>query len=276
MKLENLILKFLTSKRFVKKAIEKLIEPSKGFENKFLKVAIVQMEYTLLPSVNAYVAFLNRFLSRMQNFSPDVIVFPGLIDTLLFGIFPLPLFPGNISSKIKRYSNITSKVTELIMLEISRKWNCTLVFGTSKGLFLHHRGEQANKILKTDRFSIAVVPKRLFLNSFKLSELVNNGVRLIVSVGVGTPEYNEQLEKKFVWVHSQMVGFYGLWSVMTGKLGNMTLKGKSCLTAPIPITNSLDGFVVKSDTTVGDIVLLAEVDQQKLEDFLVTYRFKKV
>ncbi len=272
MGISTFLFRLFNSRRTLQRSIERLIFPRAKCENDFLKIAVVQMEYTRLNSVKSFTAFLNRFLSRMQDFCPDIIVFPGFIDTTLFGLFPLFISRRSFARKLRQYSTLTSKICESVMAEISRKWSCSVVFGTSKGLLLYHEGQPTNGTVKTQKYSLAVVPKHAFFNSKRLAKLVDQGVRVIASAGVGTFNYNEQTEKKYCWVHSQMVGFYGLWSVMTGKINGGTLMGKSYVTAPIPVTNSLDGYIVKSDSNIGDVVLLAELDLQRLEEFLSTYR----
>lgn len=237
-----------------------------------VKVAVIQMDYTPVSGIGGFVTLINQFLVKMKDFSPQVIVFPHLMDAVFSGTFPFFLFPsGKLYTRtLKQCSAITSRVCERILAELSKIWNCSVIFGTTQGLMAYREGVKQNLIFETQEYKMAVVPKRLLASSVKLKKLIDDDVRIISTPGFGLVEYKEWDDRFYMWAHSQMIGFYGLWSAMSGRFFGKNLKAKACVVAPIPITNSLDGYIVKNTSAGGDTVLLAELDMYKLESFILS------
>lgn len=271
MGLTQFLLSLSLSKAQLQRWLKNLVQPFPSKKIKgVVRVAVVQMDYIQVSGVGGFLTLINDFLVKMRDFSPQVIVFPHLMDTILFRTFPLFLFPhGRGYVKMLRGSSpITSKVCETVMMELSRLWSCSVIFGTTRGLMAYQQGVKQNQIFETQDYKIAVVPKRSLVNSPKMEQLVKNGVRIISTPTFGLPDYREWDDRFYMWVHSQMIGFYGLWSVMSGKFLGSNLKARASVTAPIPITNSSDGYIVKNNFTGGDTVLLAELDMYRLESFI--------
>lgn len=271
MGLTRFLLSVSLSKTRLQRWLRNLVQPLPQKKIKgAIRVAVIQMDYISISGVGGFVTLINHFLVKMKDFSPQVIVFPNLMDTVLSGTFPLFLLsPGKQYAKtLNQSSMITSKVCENILAELSKIWNCSVVFGTTQGLMAYHEGVKQNSVFETQDYKMAVVPKRLLTNSTRLKQLTIDGVRILSSPGFGLVDYKEWDDRFYMWAHSQMVGFYGLWSAMSGKFLGQNLKARACVTAPIPITNSLDGYIVKNSSTSGDTVLLAELDMGKLESFI--------
>lgn len=271
MGLTSFLLSALLSKTQLDRWLKTLVQPSPQKRIKgAVKVAIIQMDYTPVSGIGGFVTLINRFLVKMKDFSPQVIVFPHLMDTLFAGTFPFFLFPsGKLYIRtLRQTSEVTSRVCEGIIGELSKVWSCSVIFGTTRGPAAYHAGVRQNLVFETQDYKLAVLPKRLVANSIRLKELIDDGVRILSTPGFGLADYKEWEDRFYMWAHSQMVGFYGLWSAMSGKFLGKDLKARACVTAPIPITNSLDGYIVKNSSTGGDTVLLGELDMYKLESFI--------
>ncbi len=271
MGLTRFLLSASLSKSQVQRWLKALVQPFPQRRIKgVVKAAVIQMDYTPVSGIGGFVTLINHFLVKMKDFSPQIIVFPHLMDSVFSGTFPFFLFPsGKLYTKTLRQSSaITSGVCEKIMAELSKVWSCSVIFGTTQGLMAYHEGVKQNLIFETQGYKMAVVPKRLLTSSMKLKQLTDDGVRILSSPGFGLADYKEWDDRFYMWAHSQMVGFYGLWSAMSGRFFGNNLKAKACVVAPIPITNSLDGYIVKNSSTSGDTVLLAELDMYKLELFI--------
>ncbi|MGB9820978.1 MAG: hypothetical protein ACPLVG_06440 [Pseudothermotoga sp.] len=255
--------------------------PSKKVKG-VIKAAVVQMDYIPVSGIGGFVTLINHFLVKMRDFSPQIIVFPHLMDTIFYRTFPIFLFSRGkrYARMLKECSVTTSRTCEKVMAEISKVWHCSVIFGTTQGLFVYNEGVRQESIFEVQDYKVAVLPKRLLTNSWKLKQLVDDGVRIVSAPGFGLSDYREWDDRFHMWAHSQMIGFYGLWSAMSGKFLGQDLKARASVTAPIPITNSLDGYIVKNNSLNGDTVLLAELDMFKLESFIqarnvpVTYNFK--
>ncbi|MFN4190338.1 MAG: hypothetical protein ACK4E2_05045 [Pseudothermotoga sp.] len=271
MGLTRFLLSSSLSRSQLQRWLKALVQP---FPQKSIKgvvrAAVIQMDYTPVSGIGGFVTLINHFLVKMKDFSPQVIVFPHLMDAVFSGTFPFFLFPsGKLYTKTLRQSSaITSRVCERIMAELSKIWNCSVIFGTTQGLMAYREGVKQNLIFETQEYKMAVVPKRLLTSSIKLKKLIDDNVRIISTPGLGLVDYKEWDDRFYMWAHSQMIGFYGLWSAMSGRFFGKNLKAKACVVAPIPITNALDGYIVKNSSTSGDTVLLAELDMYKLELFI--------
>lgn len=283
MGLTRFLLSTLLSKNKLQRWLRTLVQPFPQKRIKgAVKVAVVQMDYISISGIGGFVTLINHFLVKMRDFSPQIIVFPHLMDTIFSGTFPLFLLSSGkrYVKTLNQSSVITSRTCENVMAELSRIWNCSVIFGTTQGLMAYHEGTKQNMIFETQEYKIAVVPKRSLTNSLKLRQLVDNGVRILSTPGFGLTDYKEWDDRFYMWAHSQMVGFYGLWSAMSGKFFGKDLKARASVTAPIPITSSFDGYIVKNNSTNGDTVLLAELDMHKLESFIqsrktsIIYNFK--
>ncbi|GAB4309566.1 hypothetical protein [Pseudothermotoga elfii] len=271
--LVRFFLRFLlndTKLRYYSKFLEEPLQ--KMTSGNVVRAAVIQMNYSPVSGIGNFVELVNQYLEKMRNFSPQIIVFPNLLDTIIFGTFPAFFYlKGRRTVKlIKSCSSITSYACEKIMAELSNKWQCTVVFGTTVGQFVYHCGVKQKNVFSTSNYKIAVLPKRDIVNSEKLERYIKDGVRIIATTGCGVVDFNEWDDRFSMWVHSQMVGFYGLWSLMSGIVFGKEIKGRACVTAPVPITRSQDGYIVKSNTLQGDVVLLAELDMQKIDFFLLS------
>ncbi|MEJ5229388.1 MAG: hypothetical protein WHT65_05245 [Pseudothermotoga sp.] len=277
MGLTRLLLSFSLSTFQLQKSLKKLAQPSVMKKTKgVVKAAVIQMEYSPVSNINGLIMVINRFLMKMTDFGPDIVVFPHLIDTFFFRAFPLLLFIGTRHhvKAIRETSRTTSEVSERIMQELSKIWDCTVVFGTTRGLKVYQSGTEQSRLLKIGEHKMAVVPRRTLNSSIELDRLVSSGVRIIAAPGFGVVNYSDWDDRYQMWTHSQMVGFYGLWSAVSGRFLGKDLKARACVTAPIPITNSFDGYIVKNSSTSGDTVLLAELDMSKIESFVQSRKFQ--
>ncbi|MGJ8455001.1 hypothetical protein ACSFC1_06825 [Pseudothermotoga sp. U03pept] len=276
MGLTRFLLSLLLPNFQLQKSLRNLVQPGAVKRAKgVVKAAVIQMEYSPVSNVSGFIALINRFLIKMTDFGPDIVVFPHLMDSFLFRVFPLFLLIGtrHHAKAIRETSRTTSEICERTMAEFSKIWNCTVVFGTTQGHKVYHVGNRQSHILETKEYKMAVVSHRTLNNSIQLDRLVSSGVRIIATPGFGVADYSDWDERYHMWAHSQMVGFYGLWSAVSGRFLGKDLKARACVTAPIPITNSLDGYIVKNSSTTGDTVLLAELDMNKIESFVQSRKF---
>ncbi len=237
---------------------------------------MLQLEYDpSLRNGRVFADFFLSILSKISSFMPHVVVFPALTDLFFVnGIWSLPFFKRFPKNGLGIPDPVTQQC-EWFMAEVSRKMNCVVAFGTVHGLKLCGQGRfiAEKRVLVKDR-GLALVPKRWLTNSEFLSSLVEDGIRIVVTPTSGSNVYNEWDDKYHFWSHAQMVGYYSLKATLVGKVARNRLKDKACVCGPIPITQNHDGYIVRNESLEGSAVLLAELDMEKLENFLTEQRNK--
>lgn len=239
-------------------------------DDKVVRVAVLQLEYdNSFSSHRVFSEFFTSLFLKLSPFSPHAVVFPALTDLFFTGgIWSIPLL-GRFLKRELTASEKVSEQCERFMAEFSKKMRCTVVFGTRRGLRLYTAGS----VMKENRtlvkgYGFALLPKRFLVNSETLSSAVENGVRIVATPTCGVTNYSEWNDKYYFWSHAQMVGYYCLKATLVGKVFRNHLKDKACVCAPIPITQSQDGYIVRNDSVEGSDILLAELDMEKLERFL--------
>ncbi len=241
-----------------------------------VRTAVLQLEYdSSFKNRKIFTDFFTSLLSKIASFSPDVVVFPALTDLFFVrGVWSFPL-PGRFIKNRLKVPETVSKQCERFMLELSRRLNCTVAFGTTRGLKLCSGGRSlGEKRTKVKDYVLALVPKRLLASSEALAKLVEEGVRIVVTPTSGTNIYSEWDDKYYFWSHAQMVGYYCLKATLVGKLLQNRLKDRACVCGPIPITQNHDGYIVRNESLEGNAVLLAELDMERLEKFLLEQKSK--
>lgn len=239
-------------------------------EDRVVRVAVLQLEYdNSFNNQKVFMDFFGSLFLKLSSFSPHVVVFPALTDLFFIGgIWSIPLL-GRFLRKELNAPEKMSEQCERFMVEFSKKMNCTVAFGTRRGLKLCTTGYLVKeKRTSVKGYGFALAPKRLLVNSEALSSMVESGVRIVATPTCGTGNYSEWNDKYYFWSHAQMVGYYCLKATLVGEVFRNHLKDKACVCAPIPITQSQDGYIVRSDSTEGSTILLAELDMEKLEKFL--------
>lgn len=248
----------------------------RGEAENVVRAAVLQLEYDAsLRSGRVFKEFFLSLISKISSFLPHVIVFPALTDLFFVsGVWSLPFFKRIWKNKLK-VPDIVSQQCERFMAELSKRLHCTVAFGTVRGLKLCSDGKIINgRRVPVKNYNLALVPKRWLTNSEFLSSLVEDGVRIVVTPTTGNIVYNEWDDKYYFWSHAQMVGYYGLKATLVGKVFRNHLRDKACVCAPIPITKTQDGYIVRSESLEGSAVLLAELDMDKLEKFLIDQKNK--
>lgn len=237
-----------------------------------LRAAVLQLEYdSSFKNRKIFTDFFTSLLSRIASFSPDVVVFPALTDLFfVHGVLWSFPFSGRFLKNKLKVPETVSKQCERFMLELSRRLNCAVAFGTTRGLKLCSGGRSlVERRAKVKDYVLALVPKRLLASSEAMSKLVEEGVRIVVTPTSGASIYNEWDDKYYFWSHAQMVGYYCLKATLVGKLLQNRLKDRACVCGPIPITQNHDGYIVRNESLEESAILLAELDMEKLEKFLL-------
>jgi len=240
-----------------------------------LRVATVQIDYIRLSGIVEFSLFINQYLQKMSNFSPDLIVFPSLMDYLLLGTFPINLFSKNKRKLLKDMKfclhPLNRSVVEYMKM-ISQMWKCGVVFGTSQGVTGFLNGFETERIFETNNVKVLIASKQSTRNSFYLRKHTDAGVTVVAVPSVGIPSYDDWSEKIGIWGHSQLLGFYGLRATMSGSFFNMKFRDAAEITAPIPLTEKLDGYIAKNTDTSEDAVLLAELDIDRLSKYIASQK----
>lgn len=235
-----------------------------------VRVAVLQLEYdSSFSNHRVFTDFFISLFSKLSSFSPQVVVFPALTDLFFVGgIWSIPLL-GKLMRKDFTVSESVSEQCERFMAELSKRMNCTVAFGTRRGLRLYTAGSFIKeKQTLVNGYKLALLSKRWLVKSEALSKMVSNGVRIVATPTCGMNDYSEWDDKYYFWSHAQMIGYYCLKATLVGRILRNQLKDKACVCAPIPITQSQDGYIVRNESIEGSAVLLAELDMEKLEKFL--------
>ena len=150
-----------------------------------LRVATVQINYIRLSGIVEFSLFINQYLQKMSNFSPDLIVFPSLMDYLLLGTFPINLFSKDKRKLLKDMKFCLRLLNRSIveyMKMISQMWKCGVVFGTSQGIAGFLNGSETERVFETNNVKVLIASKQSVRNSFYLRKHTDAEVK-IVAIG---------------------------------------------------------------------------------------------
>ena len=271
--------KRLTIKGLKYSKIEKIVIPH------CINVCLLHFDARIFESSKDFVNFIYR---NIKDSLPkiDFLVLPPSLGTFLMGSIPFlnkHFYLKSGTTYIERFRELLSRRFEDIMKWFSKELDITIVSGGvdnekeiivqiySKGNLLYSKDilKEGPEVIKLNGYKLAVLNEEK-ARDFKTIRYFMEKKVYIYIVYTKKSSGNFWEDKLDIWARSQSQGVYGIKSALSGRIFGKMYKGRSAITAPIPLTPNLDGYLAKSDL-MGVTKLTATLNILKLTSYLKNY-----
>jgi hypothetical protein len=240
---ENILWKMVKKRLIPKRKISRVHRSRKGVKR------VVCVAFPLDQMFKSADDFIDALMEILQEDLPfvDLLIFPRLTGNLLAGVSPI---------RIENFERLDPFYTDLLRY-ISKGLDVPIVapgvetFRTSPDVLVIENGEVLHRYTLRERFAVAdfgewyaaVLRKEDTLSSKALRPLVEKNVFAFIHFDLETEENDWWKEKKGLWARSQSLEVFGIKVSPRGTFLGKTYRGKSYVSAPIPLTPNLTGFL---------------------------------
>lgn len=204
--------------------------------------------------------FVDRLLEEIRDdlVFADLLVLPRLAGNLLYGVWPV-LNKRKIDEIYERlktpYLNLLKYISKELSISIVAAGvedfkKPPEVYVLKDGCLIYKRdlsGDEQPTAVFLDDWTIAILRREETFSFEKMRPLVEKGVYTFILLDLEEEDKNWWIEKTGLWARSQSLEVFGVKASPFGQFLDRTFKGKSYVSAPVPLTPSLNGFLTKTD-----------------------------
>ena len=196
----------------------------------------------------------------------DLLMFPRLTGNLLMGVLPF---------KTEKFEKLEPFYVDLLRY-ISKSLNIPVIspgvetFKSPPDILVVKDGEihqrytprNGHLVVDLDDWRVAILGKEETLSSKVLRPLVEKEVFTFIHFDLKAEEEDWWSEKRGLWARSQSLEVFGIKLSPKGTFRDRSYKGKSYMSAPIPLTPNLTGFLRQD----GSVKMSADLELELLKE----------
>jgi len=250
-----------------------------------IHVCLLHFDARIFESSRDLLNFIYRSI-RNSLFQIDLLVLPPSFGTSLLGAIPFlnkHFYFESGTMYVERFQELLSERFINMMKWFSKELGISIVSGGvdteskmtvqvyNRGDLLYNRDilREEPEVMELDGYKLVVLNEEEAKDFRTIRHFMEREVYIYI---VYSKKSNENLweDKLDIWARSQSLGVYGIKSSLSGRIFGKVYRGRSVITAPIPLTPNLDGYLARSDL-MGAAKLTAILDISKLVSYLKNY-----
>jgi len=259
---EGLLWSLAKKKLIPKRKISRVHRKRKGVKR------VVCVLFPLSQTFRSADEFIDNLMEVVREDLPfaDLLVFPRLTGNLLMGVFPF---------KIEKFEKLEPFYVDLLRY-ISKNLDIPVIspgvetFRSVPDVLVVKNGEIQQRhapdighlVVDLDDWRVAILKKEETLSSKSLRPLVEKDVFTFIHFELETEEKDWWNEKRGLWARSQSLEVFGIKLSPKGTFRGRSYKGKSYISAPIPLTPNLTGFLRQD----GGVKMSADLELELLKE----------
>jgi len=250
-----------------------------------IHVCLLHFDARIFESSKDLLNFIYRN-TRDSLYRIDLLILPPSFGTSLLGVVPFlgkHFYFESGAKYVERFQELLSERFINLMKWFSKELGITIISGGvdtkektivqvyDRGDLLYNRDVSREKpaVIELNDYKLAVLNEKDAKDFRTIRGFMDEGVYVYVVYSKRSYE-NLWEDKLDIWARSQSLGVYGIKSSLSGRIFGKVYRGRSTITAPIPLTPNLDGYLARSDV-VGTAKLTAILDISKLVSYLKNY-----
>ncbi|PLV59830.1 hypothetical protein [Thermotoga sp. KOL6] len=259
---ENLFWRMARKKLVPKRKISRTHRERNGVKR------VVCVSFPLNQTFRSADEFIDSLMEIIKEdlFFIDLLIFPRLTGNLLMGVFPF---------KTGKFEKLEPFYTDLLRY-ISRNLNVPVIspgvetFKMLSDVLVVRNGEIVKRyipqskrvIVDLGNWFVSILGKEDIFSSKVLRPMVEKEVFTFIHFDLETEEKDWWEEKKGLWARSQSLEVFGVKLSPRGTFFNNSYHGKSYISAPIPLTPNLTGFLRQN----GGVKISADLEINLLKE----------